>query len=153
MAGRSPPASPTTRAAAKLTLTAVCPGPTHRGAPRPQCWPPAVAAVLTVQCAHYLFQAEAEIDDGKVTEEPAKTADPGASLGAMVKCEGGKPGARRLTGESDAAPRARVIWLPSVHNAPCCVVSAPANDNRLPAQARGAEPRRGVLGVGARCSC
>jgi hypothetical protein len=49
---------------------------------------------------------------------------------------------------------AQVIGLPGVHNAPCRSVSASARENRVLTQARGAEPYRGMLRVGARCcSC
>lgn len=49
---------------------------------------------------------------------------------------------------------AQVIGLPGVHNAPCRSVSASAHEDRVLTQARGAEPYRGMLRVGARCcSC
>jgi hypothetical protein len=49
---------------------------------------------------------------------------------------------------------AQVIGLPGVHNAPCRSVSASTRENRVLTQARGAEPYRGMLRVGARCcSC
>ena len=44
---------------------------------------------------------------------------------------------------------AHAIGLPGVHNAPCRLVSASTRENRILTQARGAEPYRGMLRVGA----
>jgi hypothetical protein len=58
--------------------------------------------------------------------------------------------------KSDAAPSnrgdvrtAQAIGLPGVHNAPCRSVSASRHESRVLTQARGAEPYRGLLRVGA----
>jgi hypothetical protein len=60
--------------------------------------------------------------------------------------------------KSDAAPSnrddvriAQAIGLPGVHNAPCRSVSASTHESRVLTQARGAEPYRGMLRVGAQC--
>ena len=44
---------------------------------------------------------------------------------------------------------AQAIGLPGVHNAPCRSVSASTHESRVLTQARGAEPYRGMLRVGA----
>ena len=46
---------------------------------------------------------------------------------------------------------AQAIGLPGVHNAPCRSVSASTHESRVLTQARGAEPYRGMLRVGAQC--
>jgi hypothetical protein len=63
-----------------------------------------------------------------------------------------------LNTKSDAAPSnrgdvriAQAIGLPGVHNAPCRSVSASTHESRVLTQARGAEPYRGMLRVGAQC--
>ena len=65
-----------------------------------------------------------------------------------------------LNTKSDAAPSnrgdvriAQAIGLPGVHDAPCRSVSASTRDSRVLTQARGAEPYRGMLRVGAQCAC
>jgi len=48
---------------------------------------------------------------------------------------------------------AQAIGLPGVHVAPCRSVSASTHESRVLTQARGAEPYRGMLRVGAQCAC
>jgi hypothetical protein len=99
--------------------------------------------------------------------EPGPTPEVGPAA-AKAQLDGGvavswfKAGVEWRQTENRTSPRrcwgdvraARVIGLPSVHNAPRCSVSASAQQDRVLTQTRGAEPHRGLLSVGARCcSC